>query len=145
MAADDKENAKYKEIPPKVTKEKMELSCELNDVEWQNRARELAEAHKNTESEKQRKKDVMAEIGADVKLAETRESKLANVVATRREQREVVVETIADYEAGIVTTRRTDTDEEISRREMTTNERQGGLFDHEAEQDDADEAENAPA
>lgn len=140
MAAGTKENAKYEHLEPKVVKDKMELSCDLNDVEWQNRARELAEAHKAVEEQNQRKKDVMAELNADIKLAATKESKLANIVATRREQREVVVETVHDYESGIITTRRTDTDEVIGRREMTTNERQQGLSDHEAEEEETYEA-----
>ena len=33
-------------IPPKVVKIIEELSCELTDSEWQSRARDLAEAHK---------------------------------------------------------------------------------------------------
>lgn len=114
-------------IPPKIIKQSEELSCELNQVEWQTRAQELADAHKTTESEKQRKKDIAAEINADVKAAEARESKLATVVATRREQREVVVEVVYNYDEGIVTKTRTDTHEEISRRDMTTQEKQSEL------------------
>ena len=133
------ENKKYEHLPSKLEKISMELSCELNDVEWQNRARDLADAHKKTEAQKQRKKDVMAELNADLKVAETQETKLANIVATKREQREVIVEVVYDYVAGFVINTRTDTNEVISRREMTTNERQSALFDHEAE-DNADEA-----
>jgi hypothetical protein len=124
--------SRYKAIPNKVEKVSQELSCKLNDVEWNNRAQGLADAHKRTESEKQRKKDVMAEINADVKSAESAETKLANIVATRREQREVIVEVTHDYVKGIITKRRTDTDEQIDSREMTTTERQQSLFENEA-------------
>lgn len=123
---------KFEGIAPKVEKVTEELSCALNDVEWNNRAQELADAHKKTEAEKQRKKDVSAEINADVKAAEARESKLANVVATRREQREVVVEVTYDYQKGIVSKTRTDTKEVISTRDMTTMERQESLFEDNA-------------
>ena len=117
----------YEGIPPKVTKVAEELSCELNEVEWQNRARELAQAHKETEQQKERKKSVMAELGADVKIAEARETKLANIVATRSEQREVTVEIVYDYEKGRVTKSRTDTGQQIDDREMTDDERQSQL------------------
>lgn len=112
-----------KGVPPKVVKLKEELSCELNDVEWQNRARELADAHRETEVQKQRKKDIGKELTADVSVAEGKETKLANIVSTRREMREVVVEVKYDYELGKVTKIRTDTDELISEREMTDDER----------------------
>lgn len=113
-----------KGIAPKIVKIKESLSCDLNDVEWQNRARELADAHRRTEAEKQNKKDVMAELNAEVKMAEAQESKLANIVATRREQREVIVEVKYDYDLGIVTRVRTDTNEVISERELTDDEKQ---------------------
>lgn len=114
-------------VPPKVVKVAEELSCELNDVEWQNRARELAQAHKETEQQKERKKSVMAELGADVKIAEAKETKLANIVATKSEQRDVTVEIKYDYEKGRVSKTRTDTGEEIDNREMTDDERQSQL------------------
>jgi hypothetical protein len=57
-------------VPPKVVKVAEELSCELNDVEWQNRARELAQAHKETEQQKERKKSVMAELGIETRHEE---------------------------------------------------------------------------
>ena len=114
-------------VPPKVVKVAEELSCELNDVEWQNRARELAQAHKETEQQKERKKSVMAELGADVKIAEAKETKLANIVATKSEQRDVTVKIKYDYEKGCVSKTRTDTGEEIDNREMTDDERQSQL------------------
>lgn len=86
-------------------------------------------------AEEQRKKDVMKQLNADVAVAKNKVSKYANIVATRREQRDVIVEVKYDYEKGMVTKVRTDTNETIHSREMTTTERQGGLFDYEAEQD----------
>lgn len=119
----------YEGVPPKVVKISEELSCELNEVEWQNRARELADAHRDTDQMKERKKAVMADLNADLKIAEARETKLANIVANRREQREVTVEVKYDYELGTVTKIRTDTKAVISEREMTDDERQASLFD----------------
>lgn len=150
--------AKFDGIPPKVEKVSEELSCKLNDVEWNNRANELADAINKHETEVQRKKDVMKQINADVGKAAAQVSKLGNVVATRREQRDVTVEVTYNYETGMVTKVRTDTNEEISTREMTSNERQSGLFDnmavdandviearHEDEDASAEEAAPAPA
>lgn len=114
-------------IEPKVVKVAEELSCKLNDVEWENRARELADAHRETEAMKERKKSVMAELNADLKIAEGKETKLANVVATRTERRDVTVEVRYDYELGKVTKTRTDTKEVISERDMTDDERQSKL------------------
>jgi hypothetical protein len=122
----------YEGIPPKIEKLTEELSCELNNVEWDNRARELADSIKKHEQESQRKKDVMKEIGADVNKAAAQVTKLGNIVSTRREQRDVTVQVKYDYELGTVTKTRTDTDEVISSREMTTLERQSGLFDNDA-------------
>ena len=119
----------FEGIPPKIEKVKEELSCHLNDVEWNNRANELADAIRDTNEQKERKKGIMTELNADVKSAEAKQTKLASIVANHREQREVVVEVTHDYEAGFVIRRRTDTNEEIGRREMTTLERQGSLLD----------------
>ena len=119
-------------IAPKIAKIKEELSCQLNDVEWQNRARELADAQEHYEREEQRKKDVMKQLNADLAVAKGKVSKLANVVATKREQREVVVEVKYDYELGTVTKTRTDTNEVISEREITDQERQSELELHDA-------------
>jgi len=132
MAIKKKEERSYEGIPPKVEKVSQELSCELNAVEWNARAHEQADAHAATEAMKARKKSIMAELNADLKQAEAKETKLANIVSTNREIREVTVEVTYDYEKGLVTQVRTDTHEKISEREMTTTERQTGLFDHEA-------------
>lgn len=123
---------RFEGIPSKVEKVSEELSCELNPLEWSSRAKELAEAHSATEAMKNRKKSIMAELNADLKIAEGKETKLSNIVSTNREQRDVTVEVTYDYELGLVKKRRTDTNEEISSREMTTNERQAGLFDNES-------------
>lgn len=127
-----KEERSYEGIPSKIEKVSEELMCKLNEVEWQNRATELAEAHAKVDEIEQHRKNVMADLGADVKTAKAKETKLANAVATRSELREVTVEVTYDYEAGLVRKVRTDTKEEISSREMTTSERQAGLFDNEA-------------
>lgn len=124
--------ASSKGIPPKVVKISEELSCELNDVEWENRARELAEAHKEVSRQEERKKTVSAGLTNDVKIAKAKESKLADIVATREEQREVTVEIKYDYELGTVSKTRTDTGEIISDREMTDDERQVKLELHDA-------------
>lgn len=121
-----------KGLEPKIVKISEELSCELNDVEWQNAARELADAHKEVAHQEQRKKDITKELSHDVGIAKAKESKLADVVATRRELREVTVEVKYDYDLGVVTRTRTDTNEVISTRDMTDQERQAELEFHDA-------------
>lgn len=143
-------------LEPKIVKISEELSCELNDVEWQNKARELAEAHKEVAHQEQRKKDVMKELGHDVSIAKSKESKLADIVSTRRELRDVTVVVKYDYDLGQVSRTRTDTGEIISTRDMTDSERQEQLemfvdanevieARHEEEADDDDPEAEAPA
>lgn len=114
-------------LEPKIVNIAEELTCDLNEVEWNNRARELAEAHKDVLREDERKKTVTAGLNNDIKIAKARESKLADIVATRQEQREVTVAVKYDYELGVVTRTRTDTGEVISERKMTDQERQDEL------------------
>jgi hypothetical protein len=111
-------------LPPKVVKISEELSCDLNEVEWTNKARELAEAHREVARQEERKKTVAAGLANDVKIAKAKESKLADIVSSRQEQREITVEVKYDYDLGTVTRTRTDTDEVIGSREMTDEERQ---------------------
>ncbi len=121
-----------KGLEPKIVKISEELSCELNEVQWNNAARDLADAHKEVAVQEQRKKDINKELTHDVDLAKAKRNKLADAVSTRRELREVTVEVKYDYELGTVTKVRTDTDEVISSREMTDQERQAELEFHDA-------------
>lgn len=114
-------------IPPKIVKQTEELSCELNPVEWNNRAQDLADAQKSAEELEERKKAVVSDLNSDLKTAKLKVSKLARVVANRRETREVTVEVKYDYDLGVVIKTRTDNNEEISRRDMTTQEKQSEL------------------
>lgn len=129
MAVAKQETRSYDSIPAKVEKVKEELSCDLTPEEWNARAHELADAHRATEQMKERKKSVVAELNADLKIAEAKENKLSSIVASNSERRDVTVEVTNDYAKGMVTKRRTDTNEEISRREMTTMERQASIMD----------------
>lgn len=125
----EKREVSFDGIPPTIEKVTEDLSCELTQVEWDNRARELAEANKEVARKEANKKSVTKELGHDVDLAKAKQNKLADVVSTRFEQREITVEVTSDFEAGFVIRRRTDTNVEIGRREMTTLERQGSLLD----------------
>lgn len=129
MAIKKSEERSYDGIAPKVERVTEELTVELTQEEWEDRVEQFARAQRNTESTKERKKSVMAELNSELKIAELRESQLAGIVTSKREQRDVTVEITHDYEAGKVIKKRTDTDEVISTRDMTTMERQGGLFD----------------
>lgn len=115
------------QLEPKIVKISEELTCDLTEDEWRNRAKDLASAHQEAEAQEERKKSITAELNADLKIAKAKESKLAGIVATRSERREVTVELKYDYEQGRVIRTRTDTNEVISDREMTDNERQAEL------------------
>lgn len=134
------EERSYDGIAPKVERVTEELTVELNQSEWEDRVEQFARAQRNTESTKERKKSVMAELNSELKIAELRESQLAGIVTSKLEQRDVTVEITSDYEAGKVTKKRTDTGKVIHERDMTTMERQGGLFD---ELDDDSKAHDA--
>lgn len=114
-------------LPPKIVKVSEELTCDLNEVEWNNKARELAEAHKEVARQEERKKTVSSGLSNDVKIAKAKESKLADIVSSRQEQREVTVEVKYDYDLGRVIKTRTDNDTVISDREMTDQEKQAEL------------------
>lgn len=121
-----------KGLEPKIVKISEELSCELNEIQWQTAARDLADSNKEVATQEQRKKDINKELTHDVDLAKAKRNKLADMVSTRRELREVTVEVKYDYELGTVTKVRTDTEEVISSREMTDQERQAELEFHDA-------------
>jgi hypothetical protein len=114
-------------IPPKIVKTTEDLMCDLNPVEWTNRASSLADANRQVDFLEDRKKSVVADMNSDIKVAKLHAAKLTNVVANHRELREVTVEVKYDYELGLVTKTRTDTKEVVSSREMTTEERQSEL------------------
>lgn len=116
-------------VAPKITKATEELPVELNDVEWNNRAREMAQASRAVEEAITRKKSITSQASSDVKSAEAKRDKLVDIVSTRTEMREVTVETVYDYEAGTVTRKRTDNNEVLSTRDMIDAERQGRLID----------------
>lgn len=122
-------------VKPKVTNEPVfkhvseELTCDLSHEEWRDRANQLSEAHRKTNQMKEDKKAVMASMNSDLKSAEAEETRLANVVATHKERRDVTVKVKYDYDLGLVTRVRTDTEEVIGERKMNDDERQSSLMD----------------
>jgi len=140
MAIENKEERSFEDIPSKVEKVTEELTVELTQAEWESRVEDFAQAQQTTERTKDRKKSVTAELNSELKIAELREDRLAGIVTSKREQRQVTVEVTHDYVAGKVVKKRTDTDEVISTRDMTTSERQSGLFDELDEQEGVTDA-----
>lgn len=119
-------------MPNKVVKVTEQLSCKLNEVEWQNRARELAEANQAVASKEEVKKNVTKELTAEVSKAKAEAARLTSVVSSHHELREVTVEVIYDYDKGTVTRRRTDTGEVLGERQISDQERQAELDFHDA-------------
>lgn len=114
----------------------MPLPVKLSPAELALRSQELASAEAVlgeaeakldafVESAKGTKKNMETDI-ADARLAVSR---LARVVRDRKEDRDVPIMEEPDYEAGAVNTYRTDTNEIVATRGMTSEERQRSLFE----------------
>lgn len=109
------------------------LPVELTDEERLARADDLANAVQAVEDAKRLKKIVTRDATAKVESAEAKRADLADVVASGREYREIIVHRVFDYEAGKVREVRTDTEQVISERGMTDEERQATLLDDESD------------
>lgn len=113
----------------------MPLPVALSAGEVSIRAQELAQAERKAhelerdlertlEAWKGERKDREAAIASERAQAH----RLADVVAEKRETREVVIAEEPDWEAGAMNTIRTDTGEIVATRGLTPEERQRSLF-----------------
>lgn len=119
MANESKKTEVIKEVLP----------VKLTDAERLERADDLANAVQAVEDAKRHKKIVTRDASAKVDTAEAQRADLADVVASGREYREVIVHRVLNYEDGTVMEIRTDTGETIRSRNMTDEERQATLLD----------------
>lgn len=113
----------------KVKRVSDSLPCRLTDEERLDFADALAEADQAVENAENAKKAAMKNHNYEVQLAQTRRSKLASIVASKTEYREVTVEEKWDYQNDKFTRTRTDTGEVIVSRRLNDDERQTQLLD----------------
>lgn len=100
------------------------LPCGLTDAERLAKGIELARANEDIGNEESRQGDLKADMKARLTALEAEVGNLATIVRRNEEYRDVDVQEIFDYAKGNVCQVRTDTGEQIHRREMTESERQ---------------------
>jgi DNA-directed RNA polymerase subunit RPC12/RpoP len=108
----------------KIVHRKRQLRCVLTPDERYAKAEELAKAIQDLEAEERRQTEVKSQLKAEIGAIQALQSRLASIVASGCEYRDVVVQDLHDYVAVTVTTVRTDTGEQINVRTMTDDERQ---------------------
>lgn len=104
-----------------------ELSCTLTEDEWNDRAKALAAAVQEIAREEDRHTTLKSQMKSSLQALEAKRNRLASVVASSTEYREVTVELIASFPTNAAIEIRTDTGEEISRRFLVDSERQQAL------------------
>ncbi len=105
------------------------LPCELTDEERLRFADDLAEATQQAEQAKLNKQSAMQQQNTEIKLAEARRERLANIVASKIEYRDVLVDVVTDYDNDRFTRTRHDTGEILEDRKLTDDEKQATIFD----------------
>lgn len=105
------------------------LPVMLTDDERLEKADELAEASQAVDNANANKRYVLSQMQTEIKTAEARREKLAGIVSSKREYREVTVEVQFDFEKGEYREIRTDTGELVTQRSMTDDERQISILD----------------
>lgn len=103
------------------------LPCKLTDDEVRNAGGELAAVVQDIATEKERQKDVGAQMKARLAELQSRQTQLAIKVSRREEFREVRVEYEINDGADIVTERRLDTGDIMTIRPARDDERQLAL------------------
>ena len=113
--------------PATVIHLRKNLPCTLTDAERLERGIALARVNENIGNEERRQADIKAELKATLTGLESERSALSSVVRRGEEYRDVDVDEHYDYAHGSVTQTRTDTGEQLHRRDMTESERQSFL------------------
>ncbi len=105
------------------------LPCSLTDDERLSFGDDLAEASQAVDNVMNRKKFVLTQLQTEIKAAEARRDKLAGIVGSKVEYREVTVEVELNYETGKYRETRTDTGEIVADRLMTDEEKQVSMLE----------------
>lgn len=105
------------------------LPCSLTDDERLDFADALAEATQAIETAENNRQAAMKQHNYEIGVAKARRDRLANIVASKTEYRDVTVEEKWDYENDRYTRARTDTGEVLLDRRLNDNERQTSILD----------------
>lgn len=103
------------------------LSCILSEKELVGKARELAKANEDLESAEDKKKDLMADITAQIKRHEANIGVLSRIVSQGKEYRDVPCEWTFNYTKGRKSLMRLDTLDIIKSLEIDQKDRQAPL------------------
>lgn len=113
----------------KVKRVSDSLPCKLTDEERLEFADALAEASQAVDSAESAKQSATKQHNYEIQLAKARRDKLANIVASKTEYREVTVEEKWNWKSDKFTRTRTDTGEIIIERKLNDDERQTQLLE----------------
>ena len=108
----------------KVKRVSDSLPCRLTDEERLNFADALAEATQAVETAESNKAAAMKQHNYEIGLAKARRERLANIVASKTEYRDVTVEERWNWEEDSFTRTMTDTGEVLVNRHLNDDERQ---------------------
>lgn len=109
------------------------LPVQLTEEEIQQRSQALAGNLKKTDVLKEEKKASTSEFKARIDACNDITKKLAEIITSGKEDRDVECEMIKDFKRNTVTITRTDTGEVVDERPMTEDERQEKMWGQESE------------
>jgi len=112
------------------------MPCKITDKERLEFADALAEASHAVDNAEAAKATALKQFTYEINLAKTRRDKLANIVASRTEYRDVVVEERWDYGTDKYTRTRTDTGEVVFERRLSDDERQLEMIEDDSDGDE---------
>jgi len=120
----------------KVRRTPESMPCKITDKERLEFADALAEASHAVDNAEAAKATALKQFTYEINLAKTRRDKLANIVASRTEYRDVVVEERWDYGTDKYTRTRTDTGEVVFERRLSDDERQLEMIEDDSDGDE---------
>lgn len=120
------------------------LAVSLSDAEVLEFGRRLAQANSDCHNEEERQKQVKTELKSKLEGFELERNRLAGMVASGRENRDVPCDMVFDYSRLIVEVIRLDTKEVVETRRMTEAEQQRSLFGEKKENEQFGGTEASP-
>lgn len=108
----------------KVKRATDSLPCKITDEERLEFADALADANHAVDAAMAAKASAMKQFNSEISLAVSRRDRIANIVSSRTEYREVTVEERWSHSTDKFTRTRTDTGEVIFERRLTDEEKQ---------------------
>lgn len=107
--------------------ETMSCKCEFTQEELHEKVEELAKKIDEKESIEDHKKEIVAQLNADIKAIDNRVKVLGTHLRNKYEFRMIKCEVFRDYERNKVVYTRTDTGEIVRTKNMTQADRQTAL------------------